>query len=73
MIATVSLNFKYIGGQGLKSPISQLQNALSNNYFANTEMYNPNSLVNTGDEPEEFNSYDWITNKATDKINDWFS
>ena len=73
MIATVSINFKYIGGQGLKGPITQLQNALSNNYFANTEMYNPNSLVNSGDEKEEFNSFDWITDKATDKINDWFS
>jgi len=73
MIATVSINFKYIGGQGLKAPISQLQNALSNNYFANTEMYNPNSLVNSGEEEGEFNSFDWITDKATDKINDWFS
>ena len=72
MIANVSINFKYIGGQGLKGPVSQLQNALSNNYFANTEMYNPNSLVNSGEE-EEFNSFDWITDKATDKINDWFS
>ena len=72
MIANVSINFKYIGGQGLKGPISQLQNALSNNYFANTEMYNPNSLINSGEE-EEFNSFDWITDKATDKINDWFS
>ena len=72
MIANVSINFKYIGGQGLKGPISQLQNALSNNYFANTEMYNPNSLVNSGEE-EEFNSFDWIKDKATDKINDWFS
>lgn len=35
-------------------------------------MYNPNSLVNSGEE-EEFNSFDWITDKATDKINDWFS
>ena len=72
MIASASINFKYIGGQGLKGPISQLQNALSNNYFANTEMYNSNSLVNTGEEGE-FNSFDWIKDKATDKINDWFS
>lgn len=73
MIATASLNFKYIGGQGLKGPISQLQNALSNNYFANTEMYNPNSLLNTSSGQEEFDSFDWIKDKATDKINDWFS
>ena len=73
MIATASLNFKYIGGQGLKGPVSQLQNALSNNYFANTEMYNPNSLLNTASGQEEFDSFDWIKDKATDKINDWFS
>ena len=72
MIANASINFKYIGGQGLKGPISQLQNALSNNYFANTEMYNSDSLVNTGEE-DGFDSFDWIKDKATDKINDWFS
>ena len=44
MIATVQMNFKYIGGQGLKEPVSQLQNALSSNYFANTEVYDPSSL-----------------------------
>tara|TARA_R110002110_G_scaffold83761_8_gene217455 strand:- start:686 stop:3688 length:3003 start_codon:yes stop_codon:yes gene_type:complete len=44
MIATVQMNFKYIGGQGLKEPVSQLQNALSSNYFANTEVFDPSSL-----------------------------
>jgi len=39
MIADVSLNFNFIGGQGLKQPIEQLQNALSFNYYANTEVY----------------------------------
>ena len=47
MIATVSMNFKYIGGQGLEKPVSELQNALSNNFFANTEVYNENSVTNT--------------------------
>ena len=73
MIATASLNFKYIGGQGLKAPISQLQSALTNNYFANTEMYNPDSLINTEEGQEEFDSFNWIQDKATDAINDWFS
>jgi len=45
MIANVSMNFKYIGGQGLEKPVSELQNALSNNFFANTEIYNPNSTT----------------------------
>jgi hypothetical protein len=39
MIAEVSINFNFIGGHGLKEPISQLQNALSFNFYANTEMY----------------------------------
>jgi hypothetical protein len=60
MIATVSMNFKYIGGQGLEAPVSELQNALSNNYFANTELYEPTATTNeeakklTGTAAEEF-------------------
>jgi len=50
MIANVSMNFKYIGGQGLEAPVSELQNALSNNFFANTEMYNNRSIKTTTDE-----------------------
>jgi len=33
------MGFKFIGGQGLKAPIDELQNALSFNFFGNTEMY----------------------------------
>jgi hypothetical protein len=39
MIADVTLSFNFIGGHGLAGPIAQLQNALSFNYYANTEMY----------------------------------
>jgi len=39
MIVTVSLDFNFIGGSGLKDPIDTLQNALSFNYYANTEVY----------------------------------
>jgi hypothetical protein len=39
MLADVTLGFKMIGGHGLKEPIATLQNALSFNYYANTEMY----------------------------------
>jgi hypothetical protein len=39
MIVTVQMGFKFIGGQGLKGPIDELQNALSFNFFGNTEMY----------------------------------
>jgi len=47
MIANVSMNFKYIGGQGLEKPVSELQNALSNNFLANTEVYNESSVTDT--------------------------
>lgn len=39
MIADVSISFAFIGAHGLGTPIAKLQNALSFNYYANTEMY----------------------------------
>jgi outer membrane protein OmpA-like peptidoglycan-associated protein len=39
MIADVTMSFNFVGGSGLKNPIDTLQNALSFNYYANTEMY----------------------------------
>ena len=39
MIASVQMAFKFIGGMGLKEPVQRLQNALSFNYYANTEIY----------------------------------
>ena len=39
MIASVSMNFDIIGGMGLEKPVEELQNALSFNYYANTEIY----------------------------------
>ena len=39
MIANIQLGFNFIGGEGLKEPIDKLQNALTFNYYANTEIY----------------------------------
>ena len=39
MIVSVKMGFDIIGGMGLKGPVEQLQNALSFNYYANTEIY----------------------------------
>ncbi len=39
MIANVTLSFALLGGAGLKEPVDKLQNALSFNYYANTEIY----------------------------------
>jgi len=39
MIAKITMGFNFVGGQGLKEPIDKLQNALSFNFYGNTEMY----------------------------------
>ena len=57
MIANVTLQVNFIGGQGLERPVERLQNALSSNFFANTEMYDPRSISTSnidGKTSEEF-------------------
>ena len=44
MICDVTINFKYLGGSSLSGPVTELQNAVSNNYFANVEFYNDKAL-----------------------------
>lgn len=39
MICNVDISFKFIGGSSLAGPINKLQNAVSFNFFANTEIY----------------------------------
>ena len=41
MIANVNLSFKFVGGSSLMGPIDKLQNALSFNYYANSQVYDP--------------------------------
>jgi hypothetical protein len=41
MIAVVDITFKFLGGSALMGPMNKLQNALSFNYFANTQVYDP--------------------------------
>jgi hypothetical protein len=45
MIANVTLSFKFVGGHGLKGAVDKIQNALTFNYYANTEMYDDRSDV----------------------------
>lgn len=45
MLANVSLQVVFIGGQGLDKPVERLQNALSSNFYANTEMYDERSIA----------------------------
>ena len=47
MIANVTLQVNFIGGQGLEKPVERLQNALSSNFFANTEIYDERSESTT--------------------------
>jgi hypothetical protein len=41
MICNVDMSFAFIGGSSLNGPINRLQNAVSFNYYANTEIYDP--------------------------------
>ena len=45
MIANVTLSFDFIGGSGLKESIDKLQNALTFNYYANTEIWDDRADV----------------------------
>lgn len=45
MIASVQMQISFIGGQGLEKPVNWLQNALTSNFYANTEMYDPRSIT----------------------------
>ena len=53
MIANVTCQIAFIGGQGLSKPIERLQNALSSNFFANTEMYDERSISSMDKEQKE--------------------
>jgi outer membrane protein OmpA-like peptidoglycan-associated protein len=45
MLAKITLGFDFIGGHGLAEPVKQLQNALSFNFYANTEIYDERSVA----------------------------
>jgi hypothetical protein len=72
MIASVSLQIAFIGGQGLDKPVERLQNALSSNFYANTEMYDERSTITSkidGKNSEDFTK-EFITflNERTNKV-----
>jgi hypothetical protein len=55
MIAKISIGFNYIGGSSLGGPITELQNALTFNYFANTSLYDNRAKISK-DEEDYLNS-----------------
>ena len=63
MLADVNMSFFMIGGQGLKEPVNRLQNALSFNYYANTEVYDDRSVVT--EERDELNQEIWESIEST--------
>jgi hypothetical protein len=50
MIANITMGFSYIGGSSLGGPINELQNALSFNYFANTNLYDNRAKLSKDEE-----------------------
>lgn len=62
MLANVSLQVNFIGGQGLAKPVERLQNALSSNFYANTEMYDERSISTVGS----------ISGKTKQEFTKWF-
>ena len=60
MIADINMSFYFIGGQGLKEPVGRLQNALSFNYYANTEVYDERAeRTDITEKREEINQEIW--------------
>lgn len=55
MIANVDIQFNFIGGSSLGGPINELQNALTFNYFANTNLYDNRAKLSK-DEEDYLNS-----------------
>lgn len=51
MIANVTMSFKFIGGSTLEGAINKLQNALSFNYYANTQIYDARADYISKDKP----------------------
>lgn len=50
LMANVDIQFSYIGGSSLGGPINELQNALSFNFFANTNLYDNRAKLNKDEE-----------------------
>jgi hypothetical protein len=54
MIADVTMNFNFVGGSGIQQAVEKLQNALSFNFYANTEIYDERAEVTDKKSLEEY-------------------
>ena len=57
MIADISIGFKFLGGSDLSGPIARLQNAVSFNYYANTNVYDDRADTVEYDENGNISEY----------------
>ena len=74
MLVNVDLNFKFIGGSTLQGPLSQLQNAVSYNFFGNTSLYmSLEKILTSRGDLGEIESGDAGTNKQTYYYGPWSS
>lgn len=67
MIATVTMRVNYIGGQSLSNAVSEIQNALSFNFYANTEVYEPKLVKQNIDEKRQ-KKFDDLLNSFNDRL-----
>ena len=67
MIASVDISFAFIGAHGLAGPVAKLQNALSFNYYANTEMYDERAEVTDNIDLSTYNAQ--ILSQVRDELN----
>ena len=65
MIANVTMAFNFVGGSGLKESVDKLQNALTFNYYANTEIYDDRSDVTANEEFLKFLDSEFLNQSNT--------
>lgn len=70
MIASITMGVNFIGGHGLKEPVERLQNALSFNYYANTEMYDERAVATEDTSKYDKLFADNILNATTNVVED---
>jgi hypothetical protein len=72
MIAKVTLQMKVLGGQSLKGPIDALQNAVSFNYYANSNFTKEGMYLLPSAMAAKQNSYiNGINTTDTDIVNEF--
>lgn len=71
MMANVTMNFNFIGGQDIAGPVDRLQNAVSYNYYANTSIYDRHAdyYIKHDGESKVLSQYDAMNPGEADNLN----